>query len=71
MVSFTCPDCGCPSHPSNGSALSPTYVLCHACARRFARWVQQWTYGKGKRGRWHVAGVSFYEAATRWKSTEQ
>ena len=59
----TCPSCGGASHPATGSAFTPTYVLCRRCAEDFARWVQRWTNAKGKRGRGHLDGVSFYEAA--------
>lgn len=62
---YTCPDCGGASHPATGSALGPGYVLCWACSLRFAAWVHRWTNSKGKRGKGHRAGVSFYEAAGR------
>ncbi len=65
VTRWTCPDCGGVAHPANGWVLSPGWVLCGACARRFAGWVHRWTNARGKRGKGHVSAVSFYEAAAR------
>lgn len=61
----TCPTCGGSSHPATGCAYSQTFVVCWACTLDAARWVQRWTAQKGKRGKGHVGGINFYDAAGR------
>jgi hypothetical protein len=50
FITHRCPTCGGVSHPASGCVYSPTFIVCGPCTREFARWVEQMTNGKGRRG---------------------
>lgn len=56
FVTHRCPTCGGVSHPSNGCAYTPTFVVCERCVREFWEWLERHTNGKGRR-----RGPAFYD----------
>jgi len=50
FTTHRCPTCGGVSHPSSGCVYSPTFIVCGPCTRTFARWLENWTNSKGRRG---------------------
>lgn len=45
-----CPMCGGCSHPATGCVYTSTFIVCWACTKSFAKWLQNWTASKGRRG---------------------
>lgn len=68
FTSHRCPMCGGVSHPSNGCAYTPTFVVCEPCVRDFWVWLQRWTASKGRGnrgGRTSSPRPAFFEHVNR------